>query len=161
MDFPQPNIGISRHRGKKKEEKKKGPTAHLGIDAPLDGVDEIGPEALHLSQAYPRYGVLADDHGRDELLGVLLGGHAEEAARRGVGEADEIRVVLAHEDREDRRRARAKRVPDQHQPELVRPTRWILRRDFFFFFFFFVAVWSVMSSNDCEESEGILVRGYW
>ena len=109
-----------------REFKRKNEKPYLGIDAPLNRVDQVRPETLHLPESYPRYDVLAHHHRRDELLSVLLGGHAKESTRGRIREADEVWIILAHKDGEDRRGAGAERVAYQRQTELVRASRGVL-----------------------------------
>lgn len=47
------------------------------IDASLDRIYQIRTKGLHLIETDARYDVFADDHRRDEGLGVLDGRHAK------------------------------------------------------------------------------------
>lgn len=75
---------------------------HLGIDAPLYGVDEIRPKALHLPKSDPWHDILAYHDGGDKFLTILLGRHAQQSTRRPVREAHQVRIILFEQDREDR-----------------------------------------------------------
>lgn len=102
---------------------------YLRIDASLYSVDEVRPQAFHLSKPDSRHYVLAHHHGGDEFLRVLLGRHTQQSTGWPEREAHQVRIVLLQQDREDRRRASAQRVPHQDQPELMRAPRGILQRN--------------------------------
>lgn len=99
---------------------------YLRIDASLYSVDEVRPQTFHLSKPDPRYYILAHHHGGDEFLRVLLGRHAQQSTGWPERKTHQVWIILFQQDRENRRRASAQRVPHQSQPELVRTSRRIL-----------------------------------
>lgn len=69
-------------------------TAYFRIDASFYGVDEIRSQTLHLPKSDPRDDVLAHHDGRDELLAVLLGRHAQQSTGWPEREAHHVRIIL-------------------------------------------------------------------
>lgn len=102
---------------------------YLRIDASLYSVDEVRPQTFHLSKPDPRYYVLAHHYGSDKFLRVLLGRHAQQSTGWPEWKAHQVWVILFQQDRENRRRTSAQRMPHQGQPELMRTSRGILRRN--------------------------------
>lgn len=103
--------------------------SYFRIDASSNGVNEISPQTLHLSEAYPRHDIFPDDDGSDEFLGVLLCRHAEKPAGWCERETNEIGKFLSQENGENRSCTSTQRVTDQCQAELVSSSIGILRND--------------------------------